>query len=218
MRLFWTLSCCFCVLVAPVHGLLLHNLAFSGVKLAKFPICAEMALTRFHGTSKRGTLPWRAAGRPLSIDRDVTFYESTLKTTDPGKMNAVLMNIQTWQNIPEDKRPLPGRLNVIVSKTPHYTTPSPYIMVACNLIDAIDKIEANPEWSDKIERAVVIGGAQLYEECVWHPSFDTLDLVQTIDDYDADEFLLPNTIAKLSRINWDKYILADKEENGVKYR
>jgi len=133
-------------------------------------------------------------------------------------MNAVLMNIQTWQDIPEDKRPLPGRLNVIVSRTPHYTPPSPYVMTAENLIDAIDKIEAHPEWSDKIERAVVIGGSRLYEECVYHPSFDTLDLVQTIDDYDADDYLLKNTMMMLNRIDWDKYLIAEKEENGVKYR
>jgi dihydrofolate reductase/thymidylate synthase len=44
------------------------------------------------------------------------FKELTSRTADPGKQNAVIMGRKTWESIPAKFRPLPGRINVVLSK------------------------------------------------------------------------------------------------------
>lgn len=57
-----------------------------------------------------GTLPW-------SIPGDLRYFkELTSRTADPGKQNAVIMGRRTWESLPPKFRPLPGRLNVVLSR------------------------------------------------------------------------------------------------------
>ena len=44
------------------------------------------------------------------------FKELTSRTADPGKRNAVIMGRKTWESIPAKFRPLPGRLNVVLTR------------------------------------------------------------------------------------------------------
>lgn len=52
------------------------------------------------------------------------FYQSDLKIDaekGEGKMkNAVIMGRKTWESIPEGKRPLANRINVILSNNPDF--------------------------------------------------------------------------------------------------
>lgn len=43
------------------------------------------------------------------------FSRMTKATTSSGKQNAVLMGRKTWESIPAKFRPLPGRVNVVIS-------------------------------------------------------------------------------------------------------
>lgn len=42
----------------------------------------------------------------------------TKSTEDPKKQNAVIMGRLTWESMPDDKKPLPGRINIILSSKP----------------------------------------------------------------------------------------------------
>lgn len=48
---------------------------------------------------------------------NVRFTRLTTETRDPNKRNVVLMGRKFWQNLPRKHRPLPGRINVILSKS-----------------------------------------------------------------------------------------------------
>ncbi len=45
------------------------------------------------------------------------FRELTWRTTDARRQNAVIMGRTTWQSLPKSFRPLPGRINVVLSRS-----------------------------------------------------------------------------------------------------
>ena len=78
------------------------------------------------------------------------------------------MGRKTWESIPEDKRPLPNRLNVIISRNKDYEpifkdragTPAP--MVCPSLGDAINTLND----MDSVSETFLIGGQSIYEEAL----------------------------------------------------
>lgn len=70
-----------------------------------------VAATRKLGIGKAGTMPWKLPG-------DMAYFkELTMRTADPAKQNAVVMGRKTWESIPPKFRPLPGRVNVVLSRS-----------------------------------------------------------------------------------------------------
>ena len=68
-----------------------------------------VAATKEWGIGAGGSLPWRLPG-------DMAFFKAlTTKTADPHRVNAVILGRATWDSLPPKFRPLPGRLNVVVS-------------------------------------------------------------------------------------------------------
>jgi hypothetical protein len=69
-----------------------------------------VAATRKLGIGKGGTMPWKLPG-------DIAYFkELTTRTADPAKQNAVVMGRKTWESIPPKFRPLPGRVNIVLSR------------------------------------------------------------------------------------------------------
>ncbi len=79
----------------------------------KKPVVAIVACTQDGGIGKEGKLPWKLSG-------DMAYFKRvTLDTEDtPDVRNAVIMGRKTWESIPKSFRPLPGRLNVVLSRSP----------------------------------------------------------------------------------------------------
>lgn len=71
------------------------------------------AVTPKWGIGAKGTIPWRLPG-------DMALFKKLTSTvTDSSKMNAVIMGRTTWESIPAKFRPLPRRMNIILtSKAP----------------------------------------------------------------------------------------------------
>jgi len=73
-----------------------------------------VAATESLGIGINGGLPWR-------IKRDMKFFkDKTTETHETGKLNAVIMGRKSWESIPAKFRPLPGRLNIVISSQPEY--------------------------------------------------------------------------------------------------
>jgi dihydrofolate reductase len=75
--------------------------------------------------------------------------------------NAVIMGRKTWDSIPPKFRPLPGRKNVVLSKTTLATNYPDGVMVAASLHDALVQLER-----ETYNQIFVIGGAQVYDESI----------------------------------------------------
>tara|TARA_B100001094_G_C17974909_1_gene692291 strand:- start:61 stop:705 length:645 start_codon:yes stop_codon:yes gene_type:complete len=70
------------------------------------------ACTKTGGIGKNGKIPWK-------IKEDMKLFRKITTNTDGGeqKKNIVIMGRTTWESIPEKFRPLPNRINIILSTT-----------------------------------------------------------------------------------------------------
>lgn len=111
---------------------------------------------------KDNKIPWRIKGE------QAFFKQATL-----GK--PVVMGRRTWDSLP--KKPLPGRPNLVVSRTPGLVAEG--ATVHGSLDDAIAACGAVPE-------IMLIGGAALYREAIGRA--DRLYLSEVQASYDGDTF------------------------------
>ena len=140
------------------------------------------------GIGKNNDLPWPR------LTEDVRFLQRiTCETTGrPGAVNAVnavIMGRLTWESVPSGKQPLPGRLNLVVSRqagTDRLPLPDG-VLGARSLDQALQLAAADP----RVEQRFVIGGAQLFREAFAHPSCRYLYLTRIAARFDCDTFLPP---------------------------
>jgi len=126
---------------------------------------AIAAIDAAMGIGLAGDIPWKAEAW-AAADR-AWFKELTTGAT-------VIMGRRTWESI---KRPLPGRKNIVVSKTLPHTSLPIGVIAAWSLEDAIAKT-AGTAW--------VIGGAELYAEFLVHPLARELHICFVPGDWQCD--------------------------------
>jgi len=169
----------------------------------RIPIQAAVAVTPSYGIGKGGKLPWQQVGHRFSKDLK-HFQRVTTTTSDPTKKNAVIMGRVTWESIESKFKPLPNRINVVLSSDATYsttTTTTEDILHAISLQDAMNKLTNDPRYgSTRIENAVVIGGVKLFEEAILHPLCTGFHVTYIDREYDCDTFLTDTTIAKLKSL------------------
>lgn len=83
-----------------------------------------VAATRDMGIGRNGALPWTGLRKEMAYFARVTkrLLPPPPPHSQPGRqrrpmVNAVIMGRRTWESIPRRFRPLPGRLNVVVSRS-----------------------------------------------------------------------------------------------------
>lgn len=115
-----------------------------------------VAATKDMGIGKDGKLPWK-------LPSDLKFFKDvTLTTSDSGKKNAVIMGRKTWESIPLQNRPLPGRLNVVLTRSGSFDIATAENVVICgSLTSALELLAASP-YCLSIEKVFVIGGGQIF--------------------------------------------------------
>lgn len=156
-----------------------------------------------NGIGKDNTLPWRIPG-------DMKFFQSlTTGTTDAtgSVKNAIIVGRKTWESIPEKRRPLKDRLNIILTKQTEIAAPDG-VLVCNSLESALEKLKDIPH-----EHCFIIGGAQIYKEALQHPQLTTIYLTRILKEFDCD--------AHFPAID-DRFALAavsdTMEENDIEYR
>ncbi len=156
-----------------------------------------------NGIGLNNTLPWP------SIKEDFRFFkETTTQTISPHKQNAVIMGRKTWESLPEQFRPLPDRMNIVVSKTINNIHPMRMLQVP--LFDDAVRIGTTIK---NIENVYVIGGASIYAAAFNHPLCHRIYLTRINKTFDADVFL-PSFVDKFS---FEREIKSGNQ-NGLEYR
>ena len=145
------------------------------------------------GIGKNGQLPWRIA-------EDMAHFKRVTTTTrDPDKQNAVLMGRKTWESIPARFRPLPQRVNVLLSRQPHYARPDGVLLFA-----GLDQALAQVEACTDVEGIFVVGGAEIYRAAVAHDACRRIYLTRVHTRCACDVFF-PELRARFARVSHETH-------------
>ncbi len=113
---------------------------------------------------KNNALPWH-------LPEDMAHFKRTTLGCP------VIMGRKTWDSLPPKFRPLPGRLNIVVTRDAHWQAEG-----ACRALSLEEAMALCPSGSD----AWVIGGAQIYAAAM--PLADSAVVTEIAQDFDGDAF------------------------------
>jgi dihydrofolate reductase len=117
----------------------------------------------------RGGVIGRDGGIPWRLPEDMArFRELTMG-------NSVVMGRKTWESLPDQFRPLPGRGNVVVTRNADWSAQG--ADRAASLVEALTLLESEPE-------VFVIGGGEIYAAAL--PFADALLLTEIDAEVDGD--------------------------------
>lgn len=145
---------------------------------------------RSRGIGVDGKLPWK-------LSKDLSYFSELTRTeTVPGKRNVVLMGRKTWESLPKRFKPLPGRLNVVLTRTPgrldtlkdQFQTdlldPSVHAVVSGDFDRSITALLEN----EQLGRIFIIGGSQLYETALLSGKCSIIHATEVFEDFECDTF------------------------------
>lgn len=110
-------------------------------------INVAVAITGNGGIGLKGGLPWP------HLKTDMALFSK--RTTGAGK-NAVLMGKNTWLSIPENRRPLKNRTNIIISSSLPFSC-------CCHIFHSIRDALTHCE-AATYDELWIIGGSRIYNE------------------------------------------------------
>jgi len=169
-----------------------------------------VALDAKGGMGLNGKLAWHSATdlklfksittSPLPPNKLCTQLETVLKTAKGNRPahqnNCVIMGRKTWESLPPQFRPLPKRLNMVISGQPAYNVPSG-VSTAHSLNEALRQAT-----NYGCPSVFCIGGAQLYADALLHPRLQGLFITRLPYVYECDVFFptLPARFTRQARV------------------
>jgi dihydrofolate reductase len=154
------------------------------------------------GIGAAGKVPWR-------LPSDLAFLKRiTTETTRPGARNAVLMGRITWDTIPDRFRPLPRRLNVVLTRQPEFALPAG-VLRAGSLDDGLRVARA----ADGVETLFVLGGGEIYRQAMALDGCRHIYLTRVLARTECDAFF-PPIPPRFGR----QAVLGEGRDDGLGYR
>ena len=130
-----------------------------------------------------------ANAMPWHLPADLAHF----KRTTLG--HPVIMGRRTWESI---GRALPGRKNIVVSRTPGFRAEGAQV---------VRSLEEAWRAAEGAEEAFVIGGARLYAEAL--PEADRIYLTDVVAEVEGDTF-----VPRLDPRDWRETLLAGQPADG----
>lgn len=127
------------------------------------------------GIGRCGDMAWHIPGESQWAAR-------TTRTARPGMRNALIMGRITYLSIPEKRRPLAGRVNVVVSTRPYDFGTGVYL--ASGLAEAL-RLAAG---LDDVDDVYIFGGTTIYREALRTLTPEELLISVVAGEHDCDTF------------------------------
>jgi dihydrofolate reductase len=146
----------------------------------------------------KGGLPWR-----LSSD---------LKRFKAGTMGKpIIMGRKTWESFP--KRPLPGRLNIIVTRDKAYRAEG--AEAASSLQDAVALATIRARCMAGADEICVIGGGEIYAQAL--PLADRLHVTHVLAKVDGDTVFPPIDPEIWYLVSAEDFPAGEKDTHATRY-
>lgn len=152
------------------------------------------------GIGKDNQLPWR-------IPSDLKHFRKITSTAPEGSRNAVIMGRKTWESLPEKSKPLPNRLNIVLTSQSDYSLP--FGVVLANSLEQASKLAQEAGVHDTF----VIGGGEIYKAAVESAELDKIYLTELTGSFDCDKFF-PEYKSRFEAISTSD----TQSDNGIDFR
>lgn len=90
------------------------------------------------------------------------FSRMTTQTEDANKKNVVIMGRKTWDSIPAKYKPLPNRINFVLSRSNIDLGQYKDVYLFNSLQNAIEKLNGE-DFENRFESVWIIGGSSIYQ-------------------------------------------------------
>lgn len=132
------------------------------------------------GIGYQGKLPWR-------LKQEIKYFKQvTSHTPLANHRNVVIMGRKTWDSIPAKFRPLPNRINVVLSRSFQNEKIESDVFHANSLENSLSLLQDLP-----IDKIFIIGGGELYNQVIDNKLVNRLLIteIETNKDTPMDTFL-----------------------------
>ncbi len=129
------------------------------------------------GIGYKNRMPWH-------LPSDLKYFRKITTNSEENKQNVVIMGRKTWESIPAKYKPLPNRINIILSRS-QTSIEAKNTFIFSSLDDALDFANSLPI-ADKI---FIIGGGELYRQAI--NLVDAVYLTEVKNKVECDTFF-PN--------------------------
>lgn len=135
-----------------------------------------LAVDSKNGLGKENTLAWRLSG-------DMKYFKKiTVLTEKPDDTNVVIMGRKTWESIPSKFRPLPGRINCVLTRDKNFEDEG------CVSFNSLDSCLRDIEDMKNIWRVFIIWWSQIYNQVLEDSRLEKIYLTQVKWDFECDVF------------------------------
>lgn len=169
-----------------------------------------VAMDKKRGIGKTNDLPWHLPG-------DMHYFKTTTASTkwedNPREVKAVIMGRKTWESIPVNVRPLPRRINIVLTNNPSYDMREG-VIVAHSLEEAFAALTAlERKEGFVLEEVFVIGGGKIFSDAITHPDCKKLYITEIDGVFNCDTFFPEFSKEVFKEISRS----AKMEDSGVSY-
>jgi len=141
------------------------------------------------GIGKNNDLMWH-------LPTDMKFF----KDTTQGQI--VVMGRKNYDSIPEKYRPLPNRLNVVLTRNEHFNAPD------CLVFHSLETCLKHFE--EETERIVfIIGGGEIYRMALESDMLDEMYITHVHHRYEAETFF-----PRFEEENWESHVIFEQEKDA----
>lgn len=147
-----------------------------------------VAMDSERGIGKNNDLMWH-------LPKDMKFF----KDTTHGQI--VVMGRKNYDSIPEKYRPLPNRLNVVLTRNENFSAAN------CLVFHSLEECLAHFE--DETERIVfIIGGGEIYRMALESDMLDEMYITHVHHRYEAETFF-----PRFEEENWESHVIFEQEKD-----